>query len=47
MTCLLSSEVDYWNTEYANMINGTDASSWHPFVQKNEKLPIFSGDICR
>lgn len=24
-----------------------DASSWHPFVKRSEKLPIFSSDICR
>lgn len=39
--------VDYWNEDFANMINGTDAASWHPFIKRKEKLPIFSSDICR
>lgn len=30
-----------------NRINGTDASSFPPFRQKDEDLYIFSADVCR
>ncbi|KAK9392144.1 platelet glycoprotein 4-like [Crotalus adamanteus] len=32
---------------YCDMINGTDASSFHPFVSKSEQLYFFSSDACR
>ncbi|KAK7149496.1 hypothetical protein R3I94_008972 [Phoxinus phoxinus] len=37
----------YWNDSYCNMINGTDGSSFHPFLDKKEHLYFFSSDICR
>ncbi|XP_070610765.1 platelet glycoprotein 4 isoform X1 [Erythrolamprus reginae] len=40
------STVDYWES-YCAMVNGTDASSFHPFVKRNEELKFFSSDICR
>ncbi|XP_053169849.1 platelet glycoprotein 4 [Scomber japonicus] len=39
--------LNFWGDEYCNMINGTDASSFAPFVDKNEPLYFFSSDICR
>ncbi|CAH8429427.1 unnamed protein product [Schistosoma rodhaini] len=36
-----------WKTLTANMINGTDGSIFHPFINKNEDLYIFASDICR
>eukprot|EP00064_Thunnus_orientalis_P018449 superscaffoldBa00004258_g18548 len=39
--------LDFWDDQYCNMINGTDASSFHPFVEKKEALYFFSSDICR
>ncbi|KAM7378443.1 hypothetical protein PAMA_013380 [Pampus argenteus] len=39
--------LDFWDDKYCNMINGTDASSFHPFVDKKEALYFFSSDICR
>ncbi|XP_034260680.1 platelet glycoprotein 4-like [Pantherophis guttatus] len=41
-----SRTLQYW-TSYCNMVNGTDATSFHPFVQKSEKLYFFSSDVCR
>ncbi|KAF7666783.1 hypothetical protein LDENG_00092620 [Lucifuga dentata] len=35
-----------WNNTYCDMINGTDASSFSPFVDK-KPLYFFSSDICR
>ncbi|XP_019965728.2 platelet glycoprotein 4 [Paralichthys olivaceus] len=37
----------FWNDTYCNMINGTDASSFPPFVDKKKPLYFFSSDICR
>jgi len=42
-----SSVLSYWSTPQCNMINGTDGSMWHPFVEKTDRLYIFSSDICR
>uniref|UniRef100_A0A336K3W5 Sensory neuron membrane protein 2 n=1 Tax=Culicoides sonorensis TaxID=179676 RepID=A0A336K3W5_CULSO len=35
------------STSMCNKINGTDASSFPPFRQKDEDLYIFSADVCR
>jgi len=37
----------FWYSEYANMINGTDGSMFHPGVAKGEDLFMFSPDLCR
>ncbi|XP_062863349.1 platelet glycoprotein 4 [Trichomycterus rosablanca] len=37
----------YWNNTYCNMINGTDASSFPPFLDKKKPLFFFTSDICR
>ncbi|XP_056131578.1 platelet glycoprotein 4 [Lampris incognitus] len=39
--------VPFWNDTYCNMINGTDASSFQPFVDKKKPLYFFASDICR
>ncbi|XP_066096457.1 platelet glycoprotein 4 [Saccopteryx bilineata] len=38
--------LDYW-TSYCDMVNGTDAASFPPFVEKTRVLQFFSSDICR
>ncbi|XP_057312469.1 lysosome membrane protein 2-like [Hydractinia symbiolongicarpus] len=40
-------QVDFWNDEYGNMINGTDASRFHPFIKKSDKLYMFLTYYCR
>ncbi|KAG8142605.1 hypothetical protein E2320_005814 [Naja naja] len=40
-----SRTVKYWKS-YCSMVNGTDAASFHPFVNKSEVLRFFSSDIC-
>ncbi|XP_034529634.1 platelet glycoprotein 4 [Notolabrus celidotus] len=40
-------KLNFWNDKYCNMINGTDASSFPPFVDKRKPLYFFSSDICR
>ncbi|XP_073694991.1 platelet glycoprotein 4 [Garra rufa] len=39
--------LSYWNDPYCNKINGSDGSSFHPFLDKKEPLFFFSPDICR
>ncbi|XP_066488580.1 lysosome membrane protein 2 [Tiliqua scincoides] len=39
--------VDYWSSPYANMINGTDGSSFHPLISRDETLYAFVSDFCR
>ncbi|KAK6494671.1 lysosome membrane protein 2-like [Huso huso] len=41
------SSLDWWTSETCNMINGTDAASFHPLITKNETIYIFSSDLCR
>uniref|UniRef100_A0A8C0RGZ6 Platelet glycoprotein 4 n=2 Tax=Canis lupus familiaris TaxID=9615 RepID=A0A8C0RGZ6_CANLF len=38
--------LSYWPS-YCDMINGTDAASFPPFVEKTRVLRFFSSDICR
>uniref|UniRef100_A0A8D2D7T2 Platelet glycoprotein 4 n=1 Tax=Sciurus vulgaris TaxID=55149 RepID=A0A8D2D7T2_SCIVU len=38
--------LSYWQS-YCDMINGTDAASFPPFVEKSRTLRFFSSDICR
>ncbi|XP_062990283.1 platelet glycoprotein 4 [Elgaria multicarinata webbii] len=40
------STTSYW-PHYCNMVNGTDGSSFPPFVSKGKTLEFFSSDICR
>ncbi|XP_003972763.2 platelet glycoprotein 4 [Takifugu rubripes] len=40
-------KLDFWEDQYCDMINGTDASSFPPFVDKSKPLYFFSSDICR
>ncbi|KAM6961697.1 platelet glycoprotein 4 [Tautogolabrus adspersus] len=39
--------LSFWGDKYCDMINGTDASSFPPFVDKTKPLYFFSSDICR
>ncbi|XP_062373463.1 platelet glycoprotein 4 [Sardina pilchardus] len=41
------STLSFWDDKYCNMINGTDASSFPPFLDKKTPLFFFSSDICR
>ncbi|XP_023666688.2 platelet glycoprotein 4 [Paramormyrops kingsleyae] len=40
-------ELPYWKDNYCDMINGTDASSFAPFLDKKKELFFFTSDICR
>ncbi|KAF4079982.1 hypothetical protein AMELA_G00184380 [Ameiurus melas] len=39
--------LSYWNNTYCDMINGTDGSSFSPFLDKKTPLYFFSSEICR
>ncbi|KAM3939936.1 scavenger receptor class B member 1 isoform 2-T2 [Leptodactylus fuscus] len=40
-------EVTYWNSEEANMINGTAGQMWPPFRTPSQPLEFYSPDACR
>ncbi|XP_077988176.1 scavenger receptor class B member 1-like [Glandiceps talaboti] len=40
-------KLNYWDSEEANMINGTDGSMYHPFARKDEIKYMFTPDMCR
>ena len=42
-----STHLSIWSNNYANMINGTDGTIWHPNARKDELIYTFSNDICR
>ncbi|ODN04815.1 Lysosome membrane protein 2 [Orchesella cincta] len=39
--------LSFWETDYCNMINGSDGSVFPPFVTRDRVLRIFSPDMCR
>ncbi|XP_040203294.1 scavenger receptor class B member 1 isoform X1 [Rana temporaria] len=40
-------EVNFWNSEQANMINGTAGQMWPPFRTPDQPLEFYSPDACR
>ncbi|KAJ8007116.1 hypothetical protein DPEC_G00114220 [Dallia pectoralis] len=40
-------KVSFWNSTYCNMINGSDATSFPPFVDMEKPLYFFVSDIAR
>lgn len=41
-----SKSLSCWTTSQANQINGTDGTLFHPFLQSDEGIYVFSPDIC-
>ncbi|XP_038056908.1 platelet glycoprotein 4-like isoform X2 [Patiria miniata] len=41
------SELSFWSSDEANMLNGTDGSYNAPFFDKKKMMYVFSSDICR
>ncbi|XP_062992053.1 lysosome membrane protein 2 isoform X2 [Elgaria multicarinata webbii] len=39
--------LDWWTSATSNMINGTDGSTFHPLIDKDELLYVFASDFCR
>ena len=41
-------ELDFWkNDSSCNAIKGTDGSTFHPDIKKDETIHIFNRDLCR
>lgn len=43
----MQGQLNYWNTSYANMINGTDGTSFHPKFESDEQPPCFVDVLYR
>ncbi|XP_034565557.1 lysosome membrane protein 2-like isoform X2 [Notolabrus celidotus] len=41
------SKVNFWTSDQSNSINGSDGSAFHPLLKKDERLYIFTPDLCR
>ncbi|XP_077984815.1 platelet glycoprotein 4-like [Glandiceps talaboti] len=41
------SDLNYWTTQYANMINGTDASLNPPFMDEYDPHYVYDSVVCR
>ncbi|XP_056424684.1 lysosome membrane protein 2 isoform X2 [Hyla sarda] len=37
----------WWTSDTCNMINGTDGTSFHPLINKDDIIYIYSSDLCR
>ncbi|XP_066501919.1 lysosome membrane protein 2 [Hoplias malabaricus] len=37
----------FWKSDQSNMINGSDGSAFHPLLTKEERLDVFTADLCR
>lgn len=44
---LFCSKLTFWTSDQSNSINGSDGSAFHPMLTKNERIHIFSPDLCR
>ncbi|CAL8318874.1 unnamed protein product [Lota lota] len=40
-------QLSFWKNKYCDTINGTDASSFPPYLDKKKPIYFFSSDICR
>ncbi|XP_067278854.1 lysosome membrane protein 2-like isoform X2 [Pseudorasbora parva] len=39
--------LSFWKSNQSNMINGSDGSGFHLFLSKDERLNVFTPDLCR
>ncbi|KAM9306992.1 lysosome membrane protein 2-like isoform 2-T2 [Pholidichthys leucotaenia] len=37
----------FWTSNHSNTINGSDGGAFHPLLEKNERIYIFTPDLCR
>ncbi|XP_004549762.1 lysosome membrane protein 2 isoform X1 [Maylandia zebra] len=40
-------ELTFWRSNYSNSIVGSDGSAFHPLLDKDERIHIFTPDLCR
>nr|XP_046231033.1 lysosome membrane protein 2-like isoform X2 [Scatophagus argus] len=41
------SKLTFWTSDQSNSINGSDGSAFHPLLNKDERIYIFTPDLCR
>ncbi|XP_068430555.1 lysosome membrane protein 2-like isoform X2 [Clinocottus analis] len=41
------SQLSFWASNQSNSINGSDGSAFHPLLNKNERIHVFTPDLCR
>ncbi|XP_018517966.1 lysosome membrane protein 2 isoform X1 [Lates calcarifer] len=41
------SQLKFWSSNHSNSINGSDGSAFHPLLSKDERIYIFTPDLCR
>ncbi|KAM3599276.1 uncharacterized protein V6R79_002953 [Siganus canaliculatus] len=41
------SQLTFWKSNQSNSINGSDGSAFHPLLSKDERLYVFTPDLCR
>lgn len=41
------SKLEYWNSERANKIEGTDGSFNPPFMKRDQNIFTFNPELCR
>ncbi|XP_057674798.1 lysosome membrane protein 2-like [Corythoichthys intestinalis] len=41
------SQLTFWNSNQSNSINGSDGSAFHPLLKRDERIYIFTPDLCR
>lgn len=39
--------LDYWSTDFCNMINGSDGSQYPPRLTHDSVLEIYTSEMCR
>lgn len=39
--------LNIWDSDNANMLNGTDGTMFAPFVNRDQKIYTFNSDMCR
>lgn len=44
---IIRSQLTFWTSNQSNSINGSDGSAFHPLLDKNERIYIFTPDLCR
>ncbi|XP_019745645.1 lysosome membrane protein 2-like [Hippocampus comes] len=40
-------QLTFWNSNHSNSIDGSDGSAFHPLLKKDERIYIFTPDLCR
>lgn len=47
IVCWTCSQLTFWKSNQSNSINGSDGSAFHPLLTKDERIYVFTPDLCR